>query len=126
MYHILIADDSEEFSDFLSLLLRLNHYSSWSANNKDELMQCLEASRPDLILMDVIFKTHDGREVCREIKQQPGFKTIPVILVSASPEYLYNFQECMASACIEKPFDIGTILHLIQQHLLPLKTSSNN
>jgi chemotaxis family two-component system response regulator Rcp1 len=42
------------------------------------------ASRPDLIILDLNLPKKDGREVLAEIKTNPQFKRIPVIVLTTS------------------------------------------
>ena len=44
----------------------------------------LQAVRPDLILLDLNLPKKDGREVLREIKEDPGLKVIPVVVLTTS------------------------------------------
>jgi two-component system cell cycle response regulator DivK len=41
------------------------------------------SERPDLVLMDIQLPVLDGYEASRQIKQLPGFATIPIIAVSS-------------------------------------------
>ena len=43
-----------------------------------------EAPRPDLILLDLNMPRKDGRELLAEIKNDPEFATIPVIVLTSS------------------------------------------
>lgn len=43
-----------------------------------------DASRPDLIILDLNLPKKDGREVLAEIKTNPQFKRIPVIILTTS------------------------------------------
>lgn len=45
-----------------------------------------EALRPDLILLDLCLPRKDGREVLREVKEDPVLRSIPVIIFTISDE----------------------------------------
>ncbi len=42
------------------------------------------AVRPDLILLDLHLPRKDGREVLRELKNDTGLRTIPVVILTSS------------------------------------------
>jgi CheY-like chemotaxis protein len=50
-----------------------------------------DAPRPNLILLDLNMPVKDGREVLRELKENPEFKDIPVVVLTES---LSNF-DCL-------------------------------
>ena len=64
-----------------------------------------EAPRPDLILLDLNLPRMDGREVLREVKDDPILKTIPVIVLttSAAEEDILKSYELHANAYVTKP-----------------------
>src|SRR5579862_8182458 len=43
-----------------------------------------DAPRPDVILLDLNLPKKDGREVLKEIKENPALKSIPVIILTTS------------------------------------------
>jgi two-component system, chemotaxis family, response regulator Rcp1 len=61
------------------------------ANNGEEALACLRregkyrgSPRPDLILLDLNLPVKDGREVLAQIKSDPHFKSIPVVILTTS------------------------------------------
>jgi len=64
-----------------------------------------DAPRPDLILLDLNLPRMDGREVLREVKDDPILKTIPVIVLttSAAEEDILKSYELHANAYVTKP-----------------------
>jgi len=65
----------------------------------------VDAPRPDLILLDLNLPRMDGREVLREVKDDPILKTIPVIVLttSAAEEDILKSYELHANAYVTKP-----------------------
>jgi CheY-like chemotaxis protein len=75
-----------------------------------------EAPRPDLILLDLNLPRMDGREVLREVKDDPILKTIPVIVLttSAAEEDIIKSYELHANAYITKPVAFEAFLAAVR------------
>ena len=69
---------------------------------------------PDIVLLDVFIRQLDGREICRELKGDTESSHLPVLLMSADPRALKNYQECFADGAIDKPFDLPELLRQIK------------
>ena len=112
MAKILVIDDSEELLEIFSLILTWKGYEAKTISSQDKVHVAIADFSPDLILLDVMFGDFDGRDLCKEIKESDA-KNIPIILISANPGFLKNYEECHADAVVEKPFDIQTAINQI-------------
>ena len=74
----------------------------------------LETFIPDIILLDVFIRHLDGREICKELKSDIETSHLPVLLMSADPRALKNYQEYSADGAIDKPFDLPELLRQIK------------
>jgi len=83
------------------------------ANSKEKLYKTLSSFIPDLILLDVMLKGIDDRELCIEMRATIKTKHMPIILASASAESLKDYEECEANDVIAKPFNINEIIEKI-------------
>lgn len=74
------------------------------------------APRPDLILLDLNMPRKDGREVLREIKEDPALKRIPVVVLTTSEaeEDVLDAYEYRANAYIVKPVDFEQFFRTIR------------
>ncbi len=116
---ILIADDNPENLKVLSRLLRQAGYRIRAATNGQQALESFQAEPPDLVLLDIQMPKMDGYEVCRLIKEQPCYKLIPVIFISAMGE---SFNKVMAfeaggSDYITKPIQTEEVLARVKTHL---------
>jgi two-component system, chemotaxis family, response regulator Rcp1 len=70
--------------------------------------QYAKMPRPDLILLDLNLPKKDGREVLKEIKNDPHLKAIPVVVltVSKSEEDILKSYNLHANCYITKPVDL--------------------
>ena len=80
---ILIVDDDAFIRRPLEFILREEGYEPATAADADEGMRAIEAERPDLIVLDVMMPGKDGLTFCGELKGNPRFSEIPIVLLSA-------------------------------------------
>ncbi len=74
------------------------------------------ASRPDLILLDLNLPRKDGREVLAEIKAAPSLMRIPVVILTSSraEEDIAKTYDLHANCYISKPIDVDQFLKVIK------------
>jgi CheY-like chemotaxis protein len=75
------------------------------------------ASRPDLILLDLNLPRKDGREVLAEIKGDPELSTIPVVVLTTShaEEDVLRSYQLHANAYVTKPVDFDRFIEVVRQ-----------
>jgi two-component system, chemotaxis family, response regulator Rcp1 len=75
-----------------------------------------DAPRPDLILLDLNLPKKDGREVLAEIKGNPKWQTIPVVILttSASEEDILKSYVLHANCYITKPVNLDGFLKVVK------------
>lgn len=76
-----------------------------------------DAPRPQLILLDLNMPGMNGYEVLREIKSDPLFRSIPVVMLSCSGA-LKDVDACYgehANAYVQKPLDLEGNLQIVRE-----------
>lgn len=75
-----------------------------------------EASRPDLILLDLNLPKMNGREVLAEIKEDPDLRRIPVVIltVSQAEQDIVKSYNLHANCYITKPVDLDQFLEVVK------------
>lgn len=116
---ILIVDDTPPNIQLLSAMLHNNGYSVREANSGPAALQAIQARPPDMVLLDIRMPGMDGYEVCRRIKADASYLSIPVIFVSALDEQMDKVQGFAAGGVdyITKPFQIKEVLARVETHL---------
>lgn len=73
--------------------------------------------RPDLILLDLNLPLMDGREVLKEIREDPGLTDIPVVVLTTSEDEgdIYRAYSLHANCYIAKPVDFAHFTEIIRQ-----------
>lgn len=79
---ILLIEDDKFLRNVLEKKLKEQGFEVISAVDGDEALQKIVTERPDLILLDIILPHKSGFLVLDEIKKDPEFKKIPVLIIS--------------------------------------------
>lgn len=79
---------------------------------------------PDLFILDKRLPDVDGLDLCRYLKSKPNYRTVPVIVISASPKVRKKALESGATLFIEKPFAMQDLVEAIKSTLAHPSTSS--
>lgn len=116
---ILIVDDVPDNLRLLSTMLESRGYNTRKAISSSMAMLSIEASPPDLVLLDIQLPGISGYEVCRNLKQDPRFAEIPVIFLSALNDISDKVEgfEAGGADFITKPFHIEEVLRRVQHQL---------
>ena len=80
---ILIVDDDAFIRRPLEFILREEGYQPATAADADEGQRAVESAAPDLIFLDVMMPGKDGLTWCSELKKDPRFSRIPIVMLSA-------------------------------------------
>lgn len=75
-----------------------------------------KSPRPDLVMLDLNLPRKDGREVLRELKNDPSLKAIPVIVLttSRSDKDVLQSYELNANCYITKPVDFEHFIEVVR------------
>jgi putative two-component system response regulator len=79
---ILVVDDNAVNSALLKELLASRGYPTVTAPNAAAAEVEIARQAPDLILLDVIMPGKTGYELCRELKEDPRTRLIPIVLIT--------------------------------------------
>jgi CheY-like chemotaxis protein len=85
-----------------------------------EFLQCkgqyANATRPDLILLDLNLPKKDGREVLEEIKRDSNLKRIPVVVLTTSQaeEDILKTYDLHANCYVTKPVDLDQFITIVR------------
>jgi adenylate cyclase len=83
---ILVVDDTTANVHVLQLRLASQGYEVITASNGEEALATARAALPDLILLDIMMPKLDGIEVCRQLRADPDFPFVPIIMVTAKAD----------------------------------------
>ena len=116
---ILIADDEPNIVLSLEFLLQEAGYRTEVARDGQEALDALARQVPDLILLDVMMPRMSGFDVCQLIRENPAWRAIRVVMLSAKGREV-EVQKGLAlgaDAYVTKPFAIKDLMAEIARQL---------
>ena len=126
---ILVVDDDIDFINVTKMILENQNYEVVTALNKVDGMKKARSEKPQLAILDVMMTTEqEGFEMARELRQDPEFVSLPIILLTSVDSATgMNFKDAAGDsdwmpvdAFIEKPVDSQKLIEEISR-LLPNK-----
>ncbi len=117
--NILIVDDLPENLQLLSDALFKLEYTVRSVTSGRMALKTVQVKRPDVILLDVKMPEMDGYQVCRLLKQDESFSSIPVIFISALDDVFDKLTAFNSGGIdyITKPFQIEEVVARLENQL---------
>ncbi|MEK6543407.1 MAG: response regulator [Elusimicrobiota bacterium] len=83
MPHIFIVDDEPEILDVVRMALESEGHKVTLCQNGREAWSQISATRPDLIILDIMLPGVDGYSLQLQLAQEPMTCEIPVVIVTA-------------------------------------------
>lgn len=113
---ILVVDDDPGVIRLIETLLQPHGYEILTAADGEQGLKKAQDFLPDIIFLDIILPRLHGFEVCKRLKTDPKTRHIAVVIVSATglEEVAKNEPDLHADACISKPFELNTLLRIIE------------
>ena len=104
MNNILVVDDEKEIADVIELYLKNDQYNVLKFYTGEEALACIEHTRIDLAILDIMLPDVDGFTILKKIREK---YTFPVIMLTAKTEYMDKIAGLTMGAddYIPKPFN---------------------
>jgi DNA-binding response OmpR family regulator len=124
MAKILVVDDDPDLVESVTMILESKNHEVIQAYGGVEGLEKAKAEKPDAIILDVMMPDKDGYEVCKELKGDPEYSDIPILLltavVSQIPNSAYTSRmgmETEADDYVDKPVEPGELVKLVERLL---------
>lgn len=124
---ILIVDDAPEQIHFVASILSEEKYKVRVLTDSSEVFESLNISKPDLILLDIMMPGINGIELCKSLKSNPAFSSIPVIFLTSvsNTNTIIDAFSAGAQDYVSKPVNPKELVARVGVHLqLKYKTES--
>ena len=115
---VLVLEDHPEHREYLFEVFKSLGLNAVSAVSADEVVHLAVSQRPDLIVLDIMLRTSDGRDAARRLKSIASTASIPILAVTGLPDT--ERDECLAAGCDEflrKPFRVSQLSTVVQSLL---------
>ena len=110
---VLVLDDNQDILEIVHEALSYEQFEVKSTNESKNVMPFVKEFNPDLVILDYRVAGQNGGEICKQIKSNPEFSDIPVIIFSA---YINHDDELLTYGCdavINKPFDLVELIEKV-------------
>lgn len=114
---ILIADDDPGIVDAVEMILSFTGYEVSSTYDGRDALRLSNEQLPDIFLLDIWMSGVDGRDICRELKQNVQTRHVPVLMMSASNDNQQSAFNAGADDFMTKPFDMQQLIDKIDNLL---------
>jgi two-component system response regulator MtrA len=120
---ILVVDDDTALAEMIGIVLRTEGFEPVFCADGAQAFAVFQASKPDLVLLDLMLPGKVGIEVCAEIRAESG---VPVIMLTAKSDTsdVVRGLESGADDYVVKPFNPKELVARIRTRLRPTQTTT--
>jgi two-component system, OmpR family, phosphate regulon response regulator PhoB len=117
--YILIIEDDSRVAEILVSMLDLLNWEACVAFDPRAALEHMHNNLPALILLDLYMPVASGIEICKQIKQDPRTRAIPVVMLTGEDSRVIAAEALVAGACeyVVKPIDFDQLEDLLRQHI---------
>ena len=80
--YVLIVDDDPDILDAIMTILETQPYRLAAARDGKQCMAMVNEEIPDLLILDLLMPRMDGWGVIREMRSEPRFNTVPIMILT--------------------------------------------
>ena len=109
---IVIVDDEPNVSQIVGYALKAEGYEVCAVESGLEALNRVHTECPDLMILDIMLPDISGLEVCQQLREEPEFADLPIIMFSARTQVPDKIKglEAGADEYVTKPADTEEIV----------------
>ncbi len=109
----------EKDRDILHVLTHIFEEAGYDVSGYESetgILEKIVKEKPGAIVLDIIQPTPESTNLCREIKDKPETRDIPIIALSTHIQF-HKIKEICADKVLGKPFDISDVIDAVESQL---------
>jgi DNA-binding NarL/FixJ family response regulator len=116
---LLLVDDEPGLREAVKDYLQESGFSVQVASNAREGWELVQQNTPDLVISDIMMPQVDGYQFLKQLREDPRFRSLPVIFLTAKGMTTDRIQGYQAGvdAYIPKPFDPDELVAVVENLL---------
>jgi DNA-binding response OmpR family regulator len=113
---VIVVDDDKEIREIITFVLTRHGFEVTTASNGQQLHAYMLQFLPDLVILDVMMPGEDGYQICNTLRSNPQTRRIPVIIMTAHAEDIYEriSVDLGAAEHVTKPFHPFDLLEKVK------------
>lgn len=118
---VLVVEDEDNIALALDYLMTREGYAMERVASGAEAMARIQATRPDLVLLDVMLPEVSGYEICQAIRLDPALSGVKVLMMTARGSAMERRKGLAmgADGFVSKPFELRELREEVRRILNP-------
>jgi DNA-binding NarL/FixJ family response regulator len=133
---LLLVDDEPGLREAVKDYLQASGFKVQVASNALEGWELMQRNAPDLVISDIMMPQMDGYQFIKQMREEPRFKTLPVVFLTAkgmtddvsrqaAARLRIQSYEAGVDVYMPKPFEPDELVAIVK-NLLSRPTATNN
>jgi len=110
---VLVVDDEPMVRDTLGQVLTDEGYVVDVAVDGQQALDRVQTAKPNVILLDLMMPGMNGRQFLQQLRGNPDYASVPVLIMTAVHGMSVNLATIGASEVVEKPFNVDDLLNKV-------------
>ncbi len=127
MQRVLVVDDDEDIRDIIAFRLRKQSYEVSSVGDPRAALELAPTMTFDAAILDWSMPWMDGGELCARLRELPGLREVPILVVTAHADEATRERAFAAGATrfITKPLSLKELVDVLAELLAPEPSSQS-
>lgn len=110
MIKIMIVDDDPQVTTLLRRYLSAKSFEVTTINQSAKALSTAHLIHPDLFILDLMMPPPDGFELCRQLRADPNFARVPILIITAMDISNSSATSFGANDYLAKPFSFDDVI----------------